>query len=104
VVQAEGGEFEENHSMNPYMTLGSGCGTPDGLGLAARLAEWHDAMVAHERHLRSMRASTRCDDDCPHDVATSLWSEALDVFGSRAHELQYLRDKALSASRRGGRR
>jgi len=90
--------------MNLYVTLGSGCGTPDGLGLAARLTDWHDAMVAHERRLRSMRPPPRCHDDCPHDDAKSLWNEALDVFGSRAHELQYLRDKALSASRPGGRR
>lgn len=89
--------------MNLYMTLGSGSGTPDGQWLATRLAEWHDAMVAHERRLRTSGAPVACDDDCPHHEARSLWREALDVFGQRAHELLYLRDKAKSASRRGGR-
>jgi hypothetical protein len=90
--------------MNPYVTLGSSSGTTNGRRLAARLTEWHDAMVEHERHLQSRRAHARCNDDCPHDEAKWLWSEALDVFGPRAHELQYLRDKGQSASTRGARR
>jgi len=88
--------------MNPYITLGSGTGTPAGQWLAARLTEWHDEMVAHERRLRARTAPARCDDDCPHEEARSLWSEALDVFGPRAYELEYLRDKARPAARRGG--
>jgi hypothetical protein len=39
--------------MNPYLILGSGAGTNDAQSLSARLSAWHDAMVAHERRLRT---------------------------------------------------
>lgn len=86
--------------MNPYVILGSG--TPDGLRFATRLTEWHDAMVAHERLLRSKGHHAPCSEDCPHEEAELLWSEAQYLFGSRAHELQYLRDKARPDSKQGG--
>jgi hypothetical protein len=53
-------------NMNLYTMLGSGIGTTEATSLSTRLAAWHDAMVAHERRLRSERTSDACDDECPH--------------------------------------
>jgi len=64
--------------------------------LAARLATWHDAMVAHERRLRTGRTGDVCDDECPHVEARTLWAEALAAFGERAHELSFLRSRATN--------
>lgn len=63
--------------------------TPEALHLATRLTAWHDAMVAHER-----RPGSRCDDGCPHADARTLWTEALSVFGTEAHELRFLAHRA----------
>ena len=68
--------------MNPYLMLGSGLGTNEATALSARLSTWHDAMVAHERRLRTSRTRV-CDDECPHAEAPALWSEAVATFGSR---------------------
>ena len=38
--------------MNVYTMVGSGLGTAEATALSARLAIWHDAMVAHERKIR----------------------------------------------------
>jgi hypothetical protein len=64
------------------------------MSLSARLAAWHDAMVAHERRLRGGQTGDRCDDECPHAEAQALWREAMDAFGPRAHELTFLRSRA----------
>jgi hypothetical protein len=80
--------------MNPYAMLASGSGTSTSSALAARLAAWHDAMVAHER--RSGRTGNVCDDEGPHVEARALWAEALATFGERAHELSFLRSRATS--------
>ena len=90
--------------MNPYLMLGSGLDANEATALSARLSAWHDAMVAHERRLRTGRTSDACDDECPHAQATVLWSEAVATFGSRAHDLRFLRSRATgTASRsRGG--
>jgi hypothetical protein len=85
--------------MNPYVMLGSGIGTSEAASLAARLAAWHDAMVAHERRLRTGRTADTCDDECPHVEARTLWAEALATFGTRASELTFLRSRAIGASR-----
>ena len=85
--------------MNPYVMLGSGIGTSEAASLSARLAAWHDAMVAHERRLRSGRTADTCDDECPHVEARTLWAEALATFGARAGELTFLRSRAIGASR-----
>jgi hypothetical protein len=85
--------------MNPYAMLGSGMGTNDAASLAVRLSAWHDAMVAHERRLRSGSTSDRCDDECPHAQAQGLWSEAVATFGSRANELVFLRSRANDTRR-----
>ena len=85
--------------MNPYVMLGSGRGTSEAASLSARLAAWHDAMVAHERRLRTGRTADTCDDECPHVEARTLWAEALATFGTRASELTFLRSRALGASR-----
>jgi hypothetical protein len=83
-------------NMNLYTMLGSGIGTTEATSLSTRLAAWHDAMVAHERRLRSERTSDACDDECPHMEARTLWAEALDTFGPRASELAFLRSRALA--------
>ena len=85
--------------MNPYVMLGSGIGTSEAASLSARLAAWHDAMVAHERRLRTGRTADTCDEDCPHVEARTLWAEALATFGSRAGELTFLRSRAIGAAR-----
>ena len=85
--------------MNPYVMLGSGVGTSEATSLSARLAAWHDAMVAHERRLRTGRTSDTCDDECPHVEARTLWAEALATFGARASELTFLSSRAIGASR-----
>jgi hypothetical protein len=84
--------------MNPYVMLGSGIGTSESASLSARLAAWHDAIVAHERRLRTGRTADTCDDECPHVEARTLWAEALATFGPRANELTFLRSRALGAS------
>jgi hypothetical protein len=85
--------------MNPYVMLGSGIGTSESASLSVRLAAWHDAMVAHERRLRTARTADTCDDECPHVEARTLWAEALATFGPRANELTFLRSRAIGASR-----
>jgi hypothetical protein len=82
--------------MNPYAMLASGSRTSTAAALAVSLAAWHDAMVAHERRLRTGRAGDVCDDECPHEEARTLWAEAQAAFGERAHELSFLRSRATS--------
>ena len=82
--------------MNPYVSLASSIGTTDAASLGARLTAWHDAMVAHERRLRTRRASDECDDECPHVDAQSLWREAVAIFGPRAARLAFLRSHGIS--------
>lgn len=82
--------------MNPYAMLTSGSDASSSSALAARLAAWHDGMVAHERRLRTGRTGDVCDDECPHAEARALWTEALAAFGERAHELSFLRSRATS--------
>ena len=77
--------------MNLYAVIGSAVGTDGALSLGVRLSAWHDAMVTHERQLRSSRRHHGCDDECPHVEASALWTEALAMFGARAHELTFLR-------------
>jgi hypothetical protein len=84
--------------MNPYAILGSGVGTAEAASLRARLSAWHDAMVSHERRLGTGRTSDRCDEECPHVEARTLWAEALATFGTRANELAFLRSRAIAAS------
>jgi hypothetical protein len=80
--------------MNPYAMLASERGESASSALAARLAAWHDAMVAHERRLRAGRTGDVCGDECPHVEARTLWVEALAAFGERAHDLSLLRSRA----------
>jgi hypothetical protein len=86
--------------MNPYLIIGSGLGTNEAQALSARLSAWHDAMVAHERRLGTGRTSDTCDDECSHAEARALWSEAIAMFGPRAHELTFLRSRANESGRR----
>jgi hypothetical protein len=89
-------EREVGCDMNLYAMLASGDGASTSSALAARLAAWHDAMVAHERRLRTGRTGVACDDECPHVEARTLWAAALTAFGERAHELSFLRSRATS--------
>jgi hypothetical protein len=79
--------------MNPYAVIGAGVGTTEAVSLGVRLTAWHDAMVAHERLLRSTFSTDECHDECPHADARALWAEALATFGRRAHELTFLRSR-----------
>ena len=80
--------------MNPYIILSSGLGTEEAEALSARLSAWHDAMVAHERRLRTGATRDACHDECPHAEARDLWSEAVTTFGARARDLTFLRSRA----------
>jgi hypothetical protein len=82
--------------MNPYAMLASGSATSTSSALAARLAAWHDAMVTHERRIRTGRTGDVCNDECPHVEARTLWAEALAAFGERARELSFLCSRAKS--------
>jgi hypothetical protein len=59
---------------------------------------WHDAMVAHERRLRSGQTTDVCDDECPHVEARALWAETVAMLGARANELTFLRGRALAGA------
>lgn len=83
--------------MNPYGIVGSGIGTANAASLRARLMAWHDAMVAHERRVRSGHTTDGCDDECPHVEARALWAEVSAMLGSRANELTFLRSRAMDA-------
>ena len=85
--------------MNLYTMVGSGLGTAEATALSARLATWHDAMVAHERRLRVGATTDACDDECPHAEARVLWAEAVAMFGARAHELAVLRSRGQGSRR-----
>lgn len=82
--------------MNPYAMLGSGSGTAEATSLCERLTAWHDAMVAHERKLRTGHKAEVCDDECPHVEARALWTEVVATFGARAHDLTFLRGIATA--------
>ena len=84
--------------MNPYTILSSGLGAQEATDLSARLSAWHDAMVAHERRLRSGQTTDACDDECPHVEARTLWAEVSALVGPRASELTFLRSRAQDAS------
>jgi hypothetical protein len=75
--------------MSLYQSVGTAVGTREALDLAHRLAAWHDAMVWHRR--RTNDAIDSCEMDCPHEQAASLWLEAVDVYGERAFDLEFLR-------------
>jgi len=84
--------------MNPYAIASLGTDTAEAASLRARLEAWHDAMVTHQRRLRSDPDADLCGDECPHVEATSLWTEASAMLGARASELTFLRSSALGAS------
>jgi hypothetical protein len=75
--------------MNIYTSIASRIGSSEAQALAARVAAWHDDMVAHERG-RGSRFD-KCTDDCPHEMARYLWTEAVHVFGDGAPACEFLR-------------
>jgi hypothetical protein len=84
--------------MNPYGIVSSGIGTAEAESLRGRLMAWHDAMVAHERRLRSGQSTDVCNDECPHVEARTLWAETAAMLGARAHSLTFLRSRALGSA------
>jgi hypothetical protein len=84
--------------MNPYAIDSLGTDAVDAASLRARLEAWHDAMVTHERRLRSDPAADLCDDECPHVEAAALWTEASAMLGPRASELRFLRSRAAAGT------
>ena len=42
-------------------------------------------------------ARPSCEADCPHEEAESLWREALEMYGERAHEFAFLRTYGLGS-------
>lgn len=89
--------------MNLYAMVGAGIGSPEAAALRARLAAWHDAMVAHDRKIRAGRSDGVCDEECPHADARHLWSEAVETFGGGARDLTFLRTRAMEAAKAGRR-
>ena len=83
--------------MSPYAIATLETDTAEAATLRARLVAWHDAMVKHERRLRSHPTADLCDEECPHAEASALWREAAAILGSRASELTFLRSRALGA-------
>ena len=77
-------------NINPYALMGATLGVAGTEPLLRRIAEWHDAMVAHERAARYQP----CDDDCPHAEARQLWADATAMFGRGARHLSFLRSRA----------
>ncbi|MCC7042868.1 MAG: hypothetical protein IT183_03345 [Acidobacteria bacterium] len=80
--------------LDVYRLLASRVGSPDALDLAHDLADWHDAMVRHERSQAALGASCAGVEDCPHFEARDLWRRARLVFGAAADELTFLRASA----------
>ena len=75
--------------MNLYTSIASRIGSSEAHALAARIAAWHDAMVAHERRRGSRFGE--CGDECPHEQARFLWAEAASVLGDGATACEFLR-------------
>jgi len=84
--------------MSLYRSIANAVGTGEARDLAHRLAVWHDAMVIHRRRAGDV-VGPSCDADCPHEEAESLWREALETYGERAHEFAFLRSYGTAAER-----
>jgi hypothetical protein len=84
--------------MSPYAIVTSSVGTAGAVSLCVRLTAWHDAMVTHERRLRTGRLTESCDNKCPHVDVRTLWTEALFTLGPRASELTFLRSCATGVA------
>ncbi len=65
--------------------------TAEARGLARALAEWHDEMVLHQRHVRRVGAREACSAECPHAAAAELWRDARRILGPTADRLEFLR-------------
>lgn len=87
-----------NMSLYRFIETADGVRTPSDL--AERLVAWHDAMVTHERVRRTSAAASPCDDECPCVEARELWAETVAVLGDSAHDLTFLRSRALGEVKR----
>ena len=83
-------------AMSLYRSIANAVGTREAIDLAHRLAAWHDGMVIHRRRAEDA-PGLLCDADCPHEEAESLWREALETYGERAHEFAFLRTYGLGS-------
>lgn len=77
-----------------YRAFFNRVGTDRALALAHDLDRWHGRMEPHRDEI--LRLGFAPDghpqwEDCPHAEARRLWVRALDVLGSRAGELEFLR-------------
>jgi hypothetical protein len=81
--------------MHVYRALGDAAGTTHARELAIQLIDWHDTMVNHLRVLRTRGG--RCEDECPHVQARSLWQRASATFGDSAEKLGFLQRHAHRA-------
>ena len=88
-------EQEGGCDVSLYRSIANAVGTREGRDLAHRLNAWHDAMVIHRRRDGAV-AGHSCDADCPHREAESLWREALETYGERAHEFAFLRTYGMA--------
>lgn len=84
--------------MSMYRLIETAEGLRAPSDLAERLVAWHDAMVTHERGRRAGQQSD-CDDECPHVEARELWAKVVAVLGDSAHDLTFLRSRALGEVR-----
>jgi hypothetical protein len=78
-----------------YEAVAQQKGSAEALALAARLAAWHDRMVAHERMLGT-GSRRRCDEECPHAEAVDFWRAAVESFGEAADRLAFLKRTAAA--------
>jgi hypothetical protein len=85
--------------MSMYRLIETAEGLRAPSDLAERLVAWHDAMVTHERGRGAGGVTSACDEDCPHAEARELWAEAVAILGGTAHDLTFLRSRALGKVR-----
>jgi hypothetical protein len=83
---------------NIYRLFLNRVGTDQALVLAHDLEHWHGRMQVHRDEI--MRLGFAPDghsrwEDCPHAEARQLWARAVQVLGSRAGELEFLRACSL---------
>ena len=80
--------------LHVYRLLASRVGSLDAQELAHDLADWHDAMVRHERSQTALGVACAAADECPHTEAPDLWRRARRLFGAGADDLVFLRASA----------
>jgi hypothetical protein len=83
--------------LDVYRQVAYRVGSNEALALAEELRSWHDAMVTHQRTLARLGSPPhRCREweDCAHGLARELWAQAIEVLGTEAESLTFLRECA----------